>query len=111
MRIFIILPFFLIIILANLQRTTGNDCRCECCTSENCNPSVVGIHILWYCSETTTCKHTDCIAWHYDQCPLPGTFGQIRAICVSKAERICPTLFMIIGINLIILLIKDKFKK
>jgi hypothetical protein len=98
MRVFIILPFYLIIILANLQRTTSEDCKCECCTSENCRPTTVGIHSLWFCSETTTCKQTSCITWHSDQCPPQGTFGQTRAICVSTSntERVLPSLFMIL---------------
>jgi hypothetical protein len=108
MRIFLILPFFLILILSNLQRTAGTDCRCECCTSDNCRPTIVGIHSLWYCSEASTCKQANCIDWHYTQCPPQGLPGQTRAICISNAERILPISFVIIGINLIILLIKDK---
>jgi len=111
MRVFIILLFSLIIIFANLQRTTSDDCKCECCTSENCRPTEIGIHNLWFCSETTTCKQTSCMTWHPDQCPAQGTSGQTRAICVSTSNsiRVLPRLFMIIVINLFIVLIKDKF--
>ncbi|CAF3914788.1 unnamed protein product, partial [Rotaria sp. Silwood1] len=42
------------------------------------------------------------------RCPRRNVAGQTRAICVSNAERILPALFITIGINLILLLIKDK---
>lgn len=99
----LIIHFFcLIIILSNLQRTIGNDCRCECCTSENCSPTVIGIHSLWYCSEASTCKQANCIDWHSTQCPPQGIPGQTRAICISNAHYILPSFLMIISINLIL---------
>ncbi len=109
MRFSIILPYLLLMIFSNLQRTTASDCRCECCTTENCQPKLVGVHSVWYCSEATTCKHANCVDWHYELCPPQGVYGQTRAICVSNAERILPILFLIIGIHLILLLIKDRF--
>ncbi|CAF0924488.1 unnamed protein product [Rotaria sp. Silwood1] len=96
------------ILLFKLQQTNGNDCVCECCTSVNCNPTRVGFRPLWYCSEATTCTQSYCIDWYPDRCPRRNVAGQTRAICVSNAERILPALFITIGINLILLLIKDK---
>ncbi|CAF2386974.1 unnamed protein product [Rotaria sp. Silwood2] len=108
MRVLITLPFFLLIISFKLQQTNGNDCVCECCTSLNCNPTRIGARPLWYCSEATTCTQSHCIDWYINRCPPRNTVGQTRAICVSNTERILPALFIIVGINLILLLIKDK---
>ncbi len=109
MRSSIALPFSLIIIFANLRRTTANDCHCECCTTDNCRPTLVGTHSVWYCSETTTCKHANCFDWHPDQCPPGGVSGQTRAICVTNSERILQTSLVTISIHLIVLLLKDAF--
>ncbi|CAF1316451.1 unnamed protein product [Rotaria sordida] len=111
MRVFIILPVFLLIILFKLQQTNGIDCLCECCISFDCNPTRVGSRPLWFCSEASSCTQTYCIDLYPDRCPPRNTIGRTRAICISNAERILPTLFIIIGINLILLLMKNKFLK
>lgn len=93
-----------ILILSNFQQAIGNNCRCECCTTDNCNPSVVGIHSLWYCSETSTCKHGNCIDWHPSQCPPQGLPGRIRSICVVNNSSILSTSFCsILTMNLILI--------
>ncbi len=111
MRVVIILPFFLIIILSNPPRTIAYDCRCECCTSNNCNPVPIGSHDLWFCSEPTSCSRTDCVNWYPGRCPPEDGSGQTRAICVTNGEHINlpPILFIILGLNLIIFFIQDKF--
>ncbi|CAF1042412.1 unnamed protein product [Adineta steineri] len=91
MHILTILPFFLLILLSNPKQTIGKtDCRCECCTSQNCNPTLIGTHNLWFCSETTSCTKSECINWHPASCPREDASGQTRAICVSNAERRLP---------------------
>jgi hypothetical protein len=108
MRVFTILLFYLLIQLSNLQGATES-CLCECCTTPNCAPTLVGTHPLWFCTETKTCTHSSCVQWHPDVCPRRDGFGQTRSICESYAERILPTSLILIGINLMILLLKDKF--
>ncbi len=111
MRFVVILPFCLLIILANLRHTTAEICRCECCISPGCKPTFVADHDLLSCSESGTCKQSDCSDLHADKCPKPNANGQTRAICpvISASERLLPTLLIVIGMNLIIRLIKDKF--
>ncbi len=105
-----VLLFCLLIIIANFQRTTTNDyCRCECCTSNGCNPTLVDTHPLESCSASFNCRPIDCFQWHTTKCPPISSPGQTRPFCISNSERLLPTLFLIIGMNLIIRVIKDKF--
>jgi hypothetical protein len=108
MRVFIILVFSLLIQLSNLQRVPDR-CLCECCTTENCSPSLVDVHPLWFCTETRTCTQNNCVDWHQNACPPRDSPGQTRAKCMISGERILPTSLLMIGINLMIVLIKDKF--
>jgi hypothetical protein len=110
MRFVFILPLCLLIIFANLPCTTADYCRCECCTSNGCNPKSVGTHTLGnaFCSELFNCKQDDCFGWHPFECPPDiSAPGQTRAVCVSYSERLLPTFILIIGMNLLIQLIKN----
>jgi hypothetical protein len=109
MRFIFILPLCLLIIFANLPRTTANYCRCECCTSDGCNPTFVGTHTLGnaFCSELLNCRQEDCFGWYPFQCPPKTAYGQTRGVCISYSERLLPTLILIIGMNLLIQLIKN----
>lgn len=106
-----VLAFCLLIILANFQHTTAEYCRCECCTGNSCTPVHVGTYSLntAFCSESVNCKINDCNSNYSFKCPRLDSPGQTRPTCVSNSERILPTLFLIIGMNLIIRVIKDKF--
>ena len=79
----------------------ANSCKCECCSTDNCQPRFMGLHQLLYCSETTTCKRENCIDWHGSQCPLIGNPGQTRAVCVSQARTFYSLEYFSILINLI----------
>ncbi|CAF1452680.1 unnamed protein product [Rotaria magnacalcarata] len=98
MRIFVHLVYFLIIILCILQRIIGKDCRCECCTTQNCSPKNIGYRTLWFCSEASSCTPVYCTDWYPENCPPRGSPGQTRAICVSPghAGRLLPTSCIII---------------
>jgi hypothetical protein len=110
MRVFIILFVSLIILLANVPQTTTNDCKCECCTSPGCRPTLVGTQDAWFCSEATTCTQEKCIDLYQDKCPPRDAEGQTRAICItiSGVTRTLSSLFLITGIISILLLIQDK---
>lgn len=100
------LLFLIILILLHMQRADGIDCRCECCTSENCEPSLIGSRPLWFCSEVTTCTKIQCADWYPDRCPDRSGVGRIRTICkTSNAERILPFIFANMGFMFMLLLI------
>lgn len=109
MRIFLVFTILLIILSCMLKLTNGVDCHCDCCTTQNCNPTRIGSRPLWFCSEASTCTQAYCTAWYPDSCPPRGADGQTRSICGSYAQRLLPTLFTIISINLILFFAKDTF--
>ncbi len=111
MRFALTLPFCLLIILAHFTYTTADYCKCECCTSNGCSPSLVDYHVLEsrFCSEFINCKRDDCSGWHSTRCPPTGSPGQTRALCVSNSGRLLPTVILIIGMNFLIRLIKNQF--
>ncbi|UJR36169.1 hypothetical protein I4U23_028903 [Adineta vaga] len=102
-----LVPILLVLILFKVEQTMSNaDCKCECCTTQYCNPTLIGTHSLWFCSETTSCTKNDCINWHPTLCPRDNVSGQTRAVCASNAHRTLSTLCIILSMfSLIHLLI------
>ena len=78
-----------LLVVSNRSLIRANTvCRCECCLTDGCRPVSVGSQPLWFCSEQLSCTQAKCVEWHANRCPIPNSFGQTRAICVSSGRRI-----------------------
>ena len=112
MRFILISSFLLLIIVTNLQYTTANTCRCSCCTAAGCTPSFAGEHSEYFCSPDT-CGQTKCYEKYYPKCPRANAAGRADGTCIPDAvnseQRLLPTLFVVIGGSLMVLLLQDKF--
>ena len=116
MRFVLILLFIVI----TIQSTIADDCVCECCRVNGCTPVFVDRRFFQFCSESANCRQDDCANWHTSICPPKGSNGQTRATCQASlttlrpfnnavSGHILPTVFLIIGMNILLQLLKDKF--
>lgn len=112
--------FILLFIVITIQSTIAIDCVCECCVGSPCTPVLISRQFLQFCSEATNCRQDDCANQHTSDCPPKGAIGQTRATCqaspttsqpysTASSGHFLPTVVMIIGMNILLQLLKDKF--